>query len=457
MILRALVAILGALSLSPCLATNAPGATQEPTPLSDGIGPEIDARERDAYHLFPDVKGFESARLIRLESGSYRLEYTYRGASGARTKSRKISADAFEQTRLHVALSQAYLEPRATALPDSLREAELLRLLTLRYASQTRYDVATVLLEDLRTDFPLTEQGRWAADIAPSVAALAKRRGALIWRGTLADQRGRTNLLVFSGYYGLWLGIATPIALHADNSQTFAAGLLVTPPLSILIASAATKDADIPEGLATIISLGGHLGTWQGIGWSAMGDADGNAAVGAGVIAGLGGIAAAIPIGKAVGFSEGHAAVTNSAMYWGGWFGAVFAVLANHDETEEHGVLRDMLIGSDALVLGAGLGARKARLSASRMRLINLGGVLGTTAGFAIDLLVQVDDSEPALAIAGAGSVAGLVLGTSLTRDHDRGRDLAGEPSVEFPRLSLRPVSHRSGALVPTLGARVTF
>ncbi len=455
--LRELLAILGMLAFLPCLATNSADAIEEPVILGESIGPEIDAREREDYHLFPNVKGFESARLIELGSGKYRIEYTYRDASGTRTRSRRISAEALEQTRLHITLSQAYREARAAVLPESLREAEFMRILALRFANEVRYDVATALVDDLRTDFPTSDQGRWAADIAPRVEALAKRHRALIWPGALVDQRGRTNLLVFTGYYGLWLGVAVPIALDAQDAQAYAGGLLVAPPLSILIASAATKDANISEGQATIISLGGHLGTWQGIGWSALGNADGNTAVGAGVLAGLGGIAAAIPIGNAVGFSEGHAGITSSAMYWGGWFGAVFGVLANHDETEENGVLRDMLISSDVLVLAAGIAARKARLSAGRMRLINLAGVLGTTFGLGIDLLVEVDSEEAAFAIAGAGSVAGLALGTSLTREYDRGKDLARGPSLGFPQLSLTRGGGRSGQLVPTIGMRIAF
>ncbi len=455
--LRVFLAILSTLAFAPASPTKAAGAIHEPTALSDSIGPEIDAREREAYHLFPDVSGFESARLIEVGAGEYRLEYTYRDGAGSRTRTRKVSAEAFEQTRLHVALSQAYREARAAALPDSFREAEMLRLLALRFASEVRYDVATALVDNLRADFATSDQGRWAADIAPRIEMLAKRHRGLIWPGSLVDQRGRTNLIIFSGYYGLWLGLAVPIALDAEAAQAYAAGLLATPALSILIASAATKDANITEGHATIISLGGHLGTWQGIGWSSIGGADGNAVVGAGVLAGLGGIAAAIPMGNAVNFSEGHAAVTSSAMYWGGWFGAVFGVLANHDETGDNGVLSDMLIGSDVFVLGAGIAARKARLSAGRMRLINLAGVLGTTFGFGIDLLVQPGSAEAVMAIAGAGSVAGLALGTSLTREHDLGKDLAGGPSLEFPRLSLRRGADRSGRLVPTVGMRIAF
>jgi len=453
-------------------ATSARGSPIGPASLSETIGADIDSMERDRYHLFPDIRGFESARLVRLENGAYRLEFVARGASGSTTKSRRISAEAFEQTRLHVALTEAYLRQPAIAGPDSANEAELLHRLSLRYASQARYDIASVLAEDLRGAFPETDHGRWASETAPQMEFLVKRRRAFIWPGALLDQRGRTDLLVFSGYYGLWLGVAIPVVFESESAQAYAAGLLLAPPICIVAANAATKEANIPQGQATIISLGGRLGTWQGIGWSAMSDADGNTTVGAGVLAGLGGIAAAIPVAKAGGFSEGHAAIMNSALYWGSWFGAVFGVLANHDETQDHGILPDMLIASDTAILGAGIAARNVRLSKGRMRLINLAGVLGTAMGFGVDLLFEVDNEEPVFAIAGAGSIAGLAIGSAMTRRYDQGKDLAmahaanpvvatspaaPRPTLRAPLFSVRNSAGAGGRPIPAVSIRIDF
>jgi hypothetical protein len=130
-----------------------------------------------------------------------------------------------------------------------------------------------------------------------------------------------------------------------------------------------------------------------------------------------------------------------------------------------------MLIGSDAAVLGAGIAARKVRLSEKRMRLINLAGVLGTAMGFGFDLLLEVDEEEPIFAIAGAGSLAGLALGASLTRTYDLGKDLAtaevtavgpGAPrtprtTLRAPLLSVRKLAVAEGRPVPTLSVRVDF
>ena len=47
---------------------------REVVSLSDSIGTEIDQKEREAYHLFPDIQGFKSAQIVRLSNSKYRLE-----------------------------------------------------------------------------------------------------------------------------------------------------------------------------------------------------------------------------------------------------------------------------------------------------------------------------------------------------------------------------------------------
>ena len=400
-------------------------APSAPVALGDSIGAEVDPLERDAYGLFPDVTGFRAARFVPRDGG-YRLEYVARAGDGPdRTRARRISKEAFELTQWHVALTDAFRAGGQDPGGGTLGEAGWLRRLALRYASERRYDAGTVLVQDLRRRYPGTEEGAWADRAAPRFEALARRRAALIWPGSLLDQGGRTDLLVFSGYYGLWLGVAVPVALGADDKGSYAAGIMLVPAASVLAASAATRNAPITRGTASLISLGGHLGTWQGLGWAGMGDADGEAVVGTGVLAGLAGIAAAVPIARAVDVTEGHGEIMSSAMYWGGWFGAVAGVLANHDDTQENGVLSDMLIGSDAAVLAGAIAGKGARLSKGRMRLINLCGVLGGVFGMGLAITVDDPHGETVMALIGGGSAAGLLLGVHATRSHDRGMDLS--------------------------------
>ena len=258
--------------------------------------------------------------------------------------------------------------------------------------------------------------------------------------------------------YGLWLGTAIPVALEADDAQAYAAGLLVAPAACVLLAATVTGDRPIPKGQATIIALGGQLGTWQGLGWSGLGDADGEDVVATGVATGLAGILLAVPLSNAVGFTEGHAEITNAGMYWGGWFGLVESILTGRDEDDADSPLVDMLVGSDIGVVTAAIAARGARLSEGRMRLINLCGVLGTAFGGGLALLTESDDDQAVIGLLGAGSVGGLALGIHATRAYDRGKELAaaGGGTALQPILAMRSTGRR-GAAVPTAGVRISF
>jgi len=205
-------------------------------------------------------------------------------------------------------------------------------------------------------------------------------------------------------------------------------------PLALAFTHQITKNSNISKGKATIISLGGHLGTWQGIGWAGVSGADGNEIVGMGELGGLAGIGVATLLTNMTDFSEGHAALTSSGHQWGAWFGLVWAGIAGDGGKD---LLSDMLIGSDLFVLGTGLAAKDVKMSRARVRLINLGGDLGIVFGFGIDLLLQPEETSTIMAIAGLGSIGGLALGTTLTKNYDKGKELAyisqDNPSFEFP------------------------
>ena len=408
----------------------------EIVPLSDSIGPEIDAKEKEIYHLFPDIKGFQAAQFFPLSGSKFRLAYSYLEDSRLQNKSTKISSDIFQLTQLHVSLTDEYhrharLEPQALQ-----KENVLLYRLALKYASETRYDLTQQLLSDLVQDYPESPEASQAKEFQPGIQRILKSRKVLIWKGSLLDQSGRTDLLIFSGYYGIWLGIATPIFLEASSAEAYGAGLLLGGPLVLTYTHYVTKNASISEAKATIISLGGHLGTWQGIGWAGVSDAEGEDVVGMGELGGLAGIGLATFLANKMDFSEGHAALTSSGLQWGAWYGLVWAGIS-HAEGED--LLRDMLIGSDLFVLGTGLATKDVKMSRARVRLINLGGALGIVFGFGIDLVLQPEETSTIMAIAGLGSVGGLALGTTLTKNYDKGKELAFtpqfNPSFEFSLL----------------------
>jgi hypothetical protein len=436
-------------------AAPARSAPWAPVALTDSLGAEIDSLERRSYGLFPDLDGFRTARTLTDGSG-YRVEVSSGAGAEERTRSSKLSANAWEATRLHALAVERYRD-LAPVPPSS--EDEVQYRLALRFASTSRYGVARALLEDLverAEGTPLGDEvGRTRVEFD---RILASDRALFLPRAT-HDQSGRTDLLVFSGFYGLWTGIAVPVWLDSEDAQVYAAGLLAAPPLALILASSASRGTEMGVGRAHVISLGGWLGTWQGVGWAAVSDVDGNQAVGIGLLSGLAGITAASVLTSEVHFSEGHGSLTGNSLLWGAWFGLVGGVLAG---AEDDDLLRASLVGTDALVLGTAVGARNARMSKNRVRLISLLGVVGTAFGFGVDLLAEVDDEKAAFAVAGIGSVAGLVAGVNMTKDHDAGKDLSEAPSAPEERWSVAPHAGvipdpESGRPIPAMGVRVSF
>ena len=70
----------------------------EPVALSERIGLEIDRAERDTYGLFPDIEGFESARILRNANGKYEVEFTRREGGRAVKGSKRVTAETLELT-----------------------------------------------------------------------------------------------------------------------------------------------------------------------------------------------------------------------------------------------------------------------------------------------------------------------------------------------------------------------
>ena len=434
------------------LAAARSDAAWRPVALTDSLGLVVDSLEQKEYGLFPDVEDFRSARALTNGSG-YRIEVT-RGSDG-RTSRTKLSKEAFESTRLHARTVERYRSLESTA-PTS--EDELQYLLALRFAAATRYAESRALLQDLAERTAGTPLGDAAAATRNDMDRILLSSRGLYQPHATRDQSGKTDLLTFAGAYGIWTGVAIPIWMEDPDTKTFAAGFLVAPPLALVIASSASKNAEMGIGRAHMIALGGWLGTTQGAGWAALSDMDGNEAVGVSVVSGLAGIAAASALTSKVHFSEGHGTLTNNAHLWGAWFGLVGGVVAG---VENEGLLRASLIGSDAMVLGTAIAARNVRMSKNRARLISLLGVVGTTFGLGIDLMAEVPNAETALAIAGIGSVTGLAVGATLTQNYDDGKDLSLETTrTEETRWSFAPKAVRdpeTGRTVPGMGVRVSF
>jgi hypothetical protein len=402
-----------ALLVLATLVTTAPAA-ETPVALSDALGDEISRAERDAYRLFPDVAGFVSARIVKLDKG-YRVDFTFEDKNGAvHHNSRKIDEEAFQNTRRHVALVEMSQNERTG---DASLDSRVLYVAALRFAADGRYDLANSILDELRRDYPARYDSLHAERAHGQVSSLLDAKTGLFRSGSAFDQSGRTDVLVFAGYYGVWLAIGMPLAFDVDSSEGFATFLVTVPAASIFIAHNATKNRSVTEADAEMVSLGGWYGTWQGVGWSAFGDADDQTIFGAGVASGLAGIGIACLVNSQTELSEGHASLMNSANWWGAWFGMLLGAGMSDDSDD---VLAKALVGSTLAVGATAAAGSGTPLNERRVRFMNLGGILGAIFGGGVVLLADTDSNGAIAATFAATSVVGGYLGVHLSRPDER-------------------------------------
>ena len=231
---------------------------------------------------------------------------------------------------------------------------------------------------------------------------------------------GEIELRVWATTYGLWMGVAVPLAFDADGPEPYGVGLLLGGPAGYLAAHRFVGSRPVSPGQARAITWGGSWGVIQGAGWAQaldLGDDGENPqAVVASMIAG-----GAIGIGGGLlaaqrEITPGTATSAMAGSLWGLWFGAATAVLLDMDEDPT--ITTAMLFGNAGLLAGTLAGSRLP-LSRGRARLISVGGLIGGFGGLGLALIGNVDNEKTAIALPFIGSVAGLIAGGALTRGDD--------------------------------------
>ena len=332
----------------------------------------------------------------------------------------------------------------------------------------TRADSAAVLLR-AATDFERSGEDE-AADalyryVAERFAGTPAADEASAWlRGPAAARPGglsRVELPVFGTLYGLWLGVAVPAAFGADSEGAYGAGLLLGGPIGLFSARAAQRSRGYSEGQVRAISWGGVFGTWQGFGWTELlnigveetcdldycYEEDNAEEILAGMIlGGLAGITTGAIIARGP-VGSGTSSAAQGGSIWGTLYGAAIAELVSGDaDGGGDGVLLTSLIAGNVGLIGGAALARKYDLTRPRIRMINLGAIVGGIGGLGIDLLVSAED-ETALAIPLVTSIGGLIIAAAATGDGEGGRPDPG-PAEDFGaslldwrdgRLSLNP------------------
>jgi hypothetical protein len=320
------------------------------------------------------------------------------------------------------ALSLAVSPSTASAQVSQADSAAVLLQAATRFERDGRWEIAEAIYVLLTEQYGATPAG---------IEARSRLTGP-------ADQRieriSRVELQVFGTLYGLWLGVAVPVAFGAEDPEAFGAGLLLGGPIGFFGSRAALRARPLSEGQARAISWGGIFGTWQGFGWAELlnfgeeefcnefgcyDSGDNTEELFASMI--VGGLAG-ITTGAIIARNPVRSGVSSGAQAgstWASIYGAMVAGIVDADNGDA-ALASALIAGNVGLLAGAGLASRYD-MSRSRIRLINLGALLGGLGGVGVDLLIQPDDEEVALLLPLVTSVAGLGIAAYATRDSDRG------------------------------------
>jgi hypothetical protein len=312
-----------------------------------------------------------------------------------------------------------------------------------RLEAQTRADSAAILLHTAEQLRLRGEAGAARAlldhierQYAGTAAAAGTEQIRLAMR-RMPDPEGpgRTELILWGTGYGAWLGIAVPLMLDANSPEAYGVGFLAGAPLGFLAARALAERNQPTIGQTRAITFGGSWGTYQGFGWAEaldMGDrrvsnfcppefqegcyyeeADVPTRVAIGVLGGLAGIGTGVLLSRKP-IMAGTAAATGSGALWGTWFGFALSMIA---DLEDDALVSSTLLAGNAVLLGTALTAPRWGVTEGRVRLVNVGGLIGGLAGVGALLIAQPDDERLAISIPMIGSAIGLAVGIATTRD----------------------------------------
>ena len=321
----------------------------------------------------------------------------------------------------------------ASAQVTRADSAAVLLAVAADFENRGERDVAIALYRDIAERFPGT----------PSAASALARLEA----STTAQSRagGETELKVWSTLYGIWLGMAVPAALDADDPEPYGVGLLLGTPGGFFGGRALARSRPRSLGQTRAITWGGTWGAWQGMGWAHALDLGGGERLYDDILEheqqSTQAVFASMIAGSAVGILGGTLAArreimpgtSTSAMLgsmWGAWIGFASSILADLDEDPTWATT--MLAGNAGLVGGAVAGSRW-RLSRSRARLISVGGLIGGVGGLGMVMITQPNDDNLEIGIPLAGSIIGLAVGGALTRGDTGEEDASGNAAASLP------------------------
>ena len=306
------------------------------------------------------------------------------------------------------------------------------------------YDKALKRLDWLISVYPETTHGQLATDKREEVAILLQQPKPI-------SGISRASLVGFGTLYTTWAGVGTLILLDADEGGPYGLALIVGSVGGLLGSLSLTRESELSDGQASLITLGGTWGVWQAVAAANLANASDKLRVGASMAGGAIGLALASSIVRGRDISPGDATLINFGGIWGTWF-SICGAMAARDRSSDSSkfVLGSAMMGGNVGLSTMAAWSTKLNMSRARARLINIGGIVGTLYGLGANILLEfTTDDRTFWSLMGFGGAIGLTAGAYFTRNYDTAEGYFTEGGMGF--LNLEPAENRWNLSLPMI------
>ena len=324
-------------------------------------------------------------------------------------------------------------------------EARLIYEDAIQQIVDEKYDKALKRLDWIISTYPETTHGQLATGKREEIAVLLQQPKPI-------GGMSRAGLVGFGTLFTTWVGIGTLRLLDVEEAVPYGL-VLIAAPLSGLFGSLnLTRESELSDGQASLLTLGGTWGIWQAVGAAELAGAGEKAAVGASIAGGTIGLALAGSIVRGRDINPGDATLINFGGIWGTWF-AICGSMAVRDRSRDNRnfILSSAMIGGNVGLTTMAMWSTKLNMSRARARLINIAGIVGTLYGLGTSILLDIDSEDRTFwSLMGLGGAVGLTAGSYFTRNYDTQASYFTESGVGL--LNLEPAKKRWSLSFPTIG-----
>ena len=306
------------------------------------------------------------------------------------------------------------------------------------------YDKALKRLDWLISVYPETMHGQLATDKREEIVILLQQPKPI-------SGISRASLVGFGTLYTTWVGVGTLILLDVDEGGPYGLALIVGSVGGLLGSLSLTRESELSDGQASLITLGGTWGVWQAVGAANLANASDKLRVGASMAGGAIGLALASSIVRGRDISPGDATLINFGGIWGTWF-SICGAMAARDRSSDSSkfVLGSAMMGGNVGLSTMAAWSAKLDMSLARARLINIGGIVGTLYGLGTSILLDIEPEDRSFwSLMGIGGVVGLTAGAYFTRNYDTQTSYFTESGVGL--LNLEAAEKRWNVSLPAI------